>query len=75
MILTLSYIVASIFFSGIFFLTILHFYVHLRAQGRLCNLIPGPKSYPIIGNFLDMAGHPGKIKIYFLFLKYLFHSN
>ncbi|KAH0534611.1 hypothetical protein KQX54_005863 [Cotesia glomerata] len=59
MILTLSYIVTSILFSGVLLLTIVHFYVHLRTQGRLCNLIPGPgKSYPIIGNSLDLAGHP-----------------
>ncbi|KAH0534604.1 hypothetical protein KQX54_005806 [Cotesia glomerata] len=61
MILTLSYIVTSILFSGVFLLTILHFYVHLRTQGRLCDLIPGPKSYPIIGNLLDLAGHPEDI--------------
>ncbi|CAD6225941.1 GSCOCT00005801001.2-RA-CDS [Cotesia congregata] len=58
MIFTLSYIIASILFSGVFLLTIVYFYVHLRTEGRLCNLIPGPKSYPIIGNFLDLAGHP-----------------
>ncbi|XP_044587732.1 cytochrome P450 4C1-like [Cotesia glomerata] len=76
MILTLSYIVTSILFSGVLLLTIVHFYVHLRTQGRLCNLIPGPgKSYPIIGNSLDLAGHPELLKILLTSTKNLDKSN
>ncbi|XP_044588499.1 cytochrome P450 4c3-like isoform X2 [Cotesia glomerata] len=58
MIIALSYIVTSILLSGVLLLIIAHFYYHNRNQGRLCNLIPGPKFYPIIGNALDVTIHP-----------------
>ncbi|XP_011706454.1 PREDICTED: cytochrome P450 4C1-like [Wasmannia auropunctata] len=40
----------------IFIILVCNYYVHYGRKGRLINLIPGPRGYPIIGNVLQYLG-------------------
>jgi len=47
----------------IFVILIYNYYIHYGRIGRLINRIPGPPSYPIIGNVLQCIGSRGKLKV------------
>ncbi|XP_057324592.1 cytochrome P450 4C1 [Microplitis mediator] len=53
-----SSLVSAILLSLVLLFFVIHFYFHSTERGRYCNKISGPKSYPIIGNILDIIVSP-----------------
>ncbi|TGZ50920.1 Cytochrome P450 4C1 [Temnothorax longispinosus] len=51
--------ITTILILLILILLMYNYYVHHERNGRLINLIPGPPSYPIIGNVLQYLGSQG----------------
>ncbi|XP_011706153.1 PREDICTED: cytochrome P450 77A2-like, partial [Wasmannia auropunctata] len=48
--------IITILLLFILIILVCNYYVHYGRNGRLINLIPGPRGYPILGNVLQFLG-------------------